>query len=295
MRDMLYEAVHWAPESPEPKPPRDELLAVPELARYLENWGRSGDAVAVALDEAGSRIGAAWYRLMPAEAPGYGFVDARTPEVAMAVAPRHRGRGVGEALLRSLMDTARSQSFGALCLSVQRTNPTAAKLYGRCGFQEVSRVGDDLTMKVNLTGDETGTRPKHSLTLTALEERLAICRLSSKAEVPAWATASPFFSISRTPDELSIVCKARQVPHGTQAERGWRALKLEGSFDLSLRGILASIIDPLAQAGIGIFAISTYDTDYVLLRDERLENATAVLTRHGHKVHLTSDKLTNVK
>jgi hypothetical protein len=132
-------------------------------------------------------------------------------------------------------------------------------------------------------------------TLTLLDGLLAICRLDPSDEVPTWVTASPFFSISRTLDELSIVCPEAQLPEGVRAERGWRALKLEGPFDLSLTGVLVSILAPLADAAIGIFALSTYDTDYVLVRSEKVENVAAILSRHGHRVRLTDDKLTSVK
>jgi len=119
--------------------------------------------------------------------------------------------------------------------------------------------------------------------------------LAPKAEVPLWANASAFLSVTRTPEELSVVCSETRVPGGAQAERGWLALKLEGPFDLSLTGILASVLDPLADAGIGIFALSTYDTDYVLVKQERIEQAIKVLTESGHQVQLTNDKLTIVK
>lgn len=125
---------------------------------------------------------------------------------------------------------------------------------------------------------------------------LAICRLSPAADVPAWATASsPFISISRTSDELSIVCPEEHVPLETKAERGWRALKLQGPFDLSMTGILASVLVPLAEARIPAFAISTYDTDYVLVQSRKVRAAATVLSRHDHDIALTNDKLTSVK
>jgi GNAT superfamily N-acetyltransferase len=151
LREMLYEAVHWAPENPAPKPPREELLADPGLSHYLDGWGREGDFSLIALDPAGDRkVGAAWYRLMPPEDPGYGFVDALTPEISLAVVPDRRGRGVGGTLLRALMDMARSEGFGALSLSVQRTNP-AARLYERHGFVGLFEVDDSWTMRAELT------------------------------------------------------------------------------------------------------------------------------------------------
>jgi GNAT superfamily N-acetyltransferase len=119
--DMLYEAACWRPGGP--KPPREEIFSVPELAHYVDGWGRPGDAAVIALDpHDGAKVGAAWYRLMPPEDPGYGFVDAVTPEISIAVVPDRRGTGVGEALLGALMETARSEGFGALSLSVEEDN-----------------------------------------------------------------------------------------------------------------------------------------------------------------------------
>jgi len=119
---------------------------------------------------------------------------------------------------------------------------------------------------------------------------LAVCRLDRGAEIPAWAVTSPFYSVTRTPavtrtpEELSVVCPERHVPSETKCERGWRALKLEGPFDLALTGILVSVAEPLAEAGVGVFAIATYDTDYVLVRESQLELAGFVLSERGHVV-----------
>jgi uncharacterized protein len=103
-------------------------------------------------------------------------------------------------------------------------------------------------------------------------------------DVPAWATGAPFFSVTRTQDELSVVCPEEVVPEGATRERGWCALKLEGPFDLSMVGILTSVASPLAEAGASIFAVSTYDTDYVLVREEQLDLAVDTLRASGHRV-----------
>lgn len=120
--------------------------------------------------------------------------------------------------------------------------------------------------------------------LTVLAERLLICRLDAGEEVPAWATGAPFFSVTRTRDELSVVCPEDVVPESVPCELGWRALKLEGPFDLSMVGILASVASPLAAAGASIFAVSTFDTDYVLVREEQLDLAVDTLRASGHRV-----------
>jgi uncharacterized protein len=115
-----------------------------------------------------------------------------------------------------------------------------------------------------------------------LVERLAVCRLASDASVPAWALQGVFFCVARVRDELSIVCQEDLLPHGEPAERGWVALKLEGPFPFTMTGVLATFIQPLAEAEIPIFAISTFDTDYVLIKREKLEQAVATLSVAGH-------------
>ena len=121
------------------------------------------------------------------------------------------------------------------------------------------------------------------LTLSVLPELLVICRLDRDAAVPEWVTCN-FVSITRTSDELSIVCAENDVPSGVKADRGWRALKIEGPLDLALTGVLASIAMPLAEAQINLFAISTFDTDYVLVKADRVADAIGVLRNAGHHV-----------
>lgn len=152
--EMLYEAVYREPGESGPKPPPYELLAEPGLRRYLEGWGREGDFAIVARDAGdGRKVGAAWYRLFPASDPGYGFVNAATPEIAIAVVPDRRGTGVGGNLLRALMDTARSNGFDAVSLSVQKINHAATRLYERNGFVRLRDDGDSWTMKAELHDD----------------------------------------------------------------------------------------------------------------------------------------------
>ncbi|MGF1611964.1 MAG: ACT domain-containing protein [Kiloniellales bacterium] len=116
------------------------------------------------------------------------------------------------------------------------------------------------------------------LTLCVLPDRLAVCRLVPDAALPPWlAWDGGLVSVTRTADELSIVCAEDRVPEAVQAERGWRALKVLGPLDFALTGILAGLAAPLAGAGISIFALSTYDTDYILVRAADLEQALIVL------------------
>jgi len=123
-----------------------------------------------------------------------------------------------------------------------------------------------------------------SLDLMLLPDRLAVCRLPARAALPAWAVSGGLLSVSWTHDETSIVCSQAAVPPQVQSETGWRALKVAGPLDFSLTGILLSIAQPLASVGISIFAVSTYDTDYVLLKEASLPEAIKALTTYGHRV-----------
>jgi len=121
--------------------------------------------------------------------------------------------------------------------------------------------------------------------LIVLAEKFAVVRLEPSDAIPAWATDAPIFSITRTPDELSIVCAASHVPTHVTAARGWRCLRVAGTLDFSLTGVLASIAGPLANARVSIFAISTYETDYILVPAPALPAAIAALTAAGHDVN----------
>jgi len=123
-----------------------------------------------------------------------------------------------------------------------------------------------------------------ALALTVLEERLSICRLDAGAKVPTSAIKASFFSVTRTQDELSVVCPEEDVPDGVSRERGWRALKLEGPLDLSMVGVLSSVAAPLTGAGTSIFAVSTFDTDHVLVRETQLDLAVGTLRENRHRV-----------
>lgn len=123
------------------------------------------------------------------------------------------------------------------------------------------------------------------LTLSVLPEEFGICRLETSAEIPAWATGHSFFSITRTLDELSIVCPTTAIPQAVPAERGWRCLKVHGPLDFGQTGILLSLGEPLAKAGISIFVVSTYDTDYLLVPESNFSEAIATLRLAGHSVN----------
>jgi uncharacterized protein len=124
------------------------------------------------------------------------------------------------------------------------------------------------------------------LTLIVLPDRYAICRLSPTERIPEWAAGDDFVSISRSRDELSIVCPEQNVPAGTNSAKGWRVLRCEGPLDYTLSGIMASLAEPLADAGVPIFPVATHDTDYVLIKEPQLEAAIHALTSYGHAVRV---------
>ena len=125
-------------------------------------------------------------------------------------------------------------------------------------------------------------------TLRLLAGELSIVRLPADAAIPVWfsGTAGPLTSITRTAHELSIVCPSAQVPPAVACEAAFRAFTVEGKLDFSAIGVLAGIVNPLADAGISLFSISTFDTDYILVRSPTLPAATAAL---GQRFKLIED------
>ena len=122
------------------------------------------------------------------------------------------------------------------------------------------------------------------LTMKLLKEKYGVCRLNKNELIPEWAQNSDFFSITKTCDELSIVCSQDAIPNDIKCEKDWRILKIEGPLDFSLVGILASISTILAQKGISIFAISTYDTDYIFVKNKDIDNAIESLIKERYEI-----------
>ena len=137
LRDMLVHAYYWRARVP------GSLVS-----RYVRGWGRPGDTAVIAL-EGGFPVGAAWFRLFPPAEPGYGFVDESTPELAIAVVPSKRGRGIGDELLQALLAKAKDAGYERLSLSVEPGNP-ARKLYERHGFEVVDEGDAAWTMVASL-------------------------------------------------------------------------------------------------------------------------------------------------
>jgi hypothetical protein len=128
---------------------------------------------------------------------------------------------------------------------------------------------------------ESATAPLTLLEVTGL---FAICKLPSGSVIPAWATEGDVFNVSRTADELSVVCRQEMVPEGTHCENGWRCVRVAGSMPFTQVGVLASLTSPMARAGVGVFAFSTFDTDYLLVKAGQFLEAVAALRAAGHRV-----------
>jgi len=120
--------------------------------------------------------------------------------------------------------------------------------------------------------------------LYALDDLYAVVRLDPDADIPPWARAGHFWSVTRSDSELSVVCPQEGVPTNASAERGWCALELAGPLDFSLTGVVSALVVPLAEAEVPIFVVSTFETDYLLVREHDLQRSVAALTSAGHSV-----------
>ena len=143
--------------------------------------------------------------------------------------------------------------------------------------------GPDTGRGCEAAGERAANKPFLNLKLTS--DRLAVCRLAPDEKIPQRAlTGVGFSSVTHTADELSLVCAESAVPQGIHCEPGWRLFKIEGPLDFALTGILAAVAQPLAEAGVSIFTISTYETDYVMVKDQDVEKAVLALAAAGHRV-----------
>lgn len=147
-----------------------------------------------------------------------------------------------------------------------------------------SRASLALYRRESVIGRFVPALPPAGLTIERWPGTYAACRLDRAAPVPHWAEGAELCSVTRTADELSIVCPDGAVPEDVVAERGWRCLRVAGPLDFGLTGIAVALTAPLAAAGISVLVIATYDTDYVLIRQAQLDRAIVALTSAGHRV-----------
>ena len=139
-------------------------------------------------------------------------------------------------------------------------------------------------------GENPQPRGRQQLKFRWLAGAYAIVRMDARAAVPDWATQGVFSSVTRTADELSIVCPADNLPAHLSSESHWICFKLEGPFPFSQIGVLLCFIEPLSHSGVPIFSISTYNTDYVLVQEEFMSVARQALATAGHALISDDDE-----
>jgi hypothetical protein len=207
----------------------------------------------------------------------------------MFVDARYRGAaGTGALLLGAALDHAAGSAVDEIYLGTIDRMKAAARFYEKHGFVAVDK--DELPSNFPIMAVDNRfyryslRRAAQRLRLVPLSGRFAICRLEARAPLPAWASDNAFSSVTRTAGELSIVCPEAEVPADVDATRDWRALAVQGPLDFSLVGVLASLVEPLARRRISVFCMSTFETDYLLVRDADFASACAVLQAAGHQL-----------
>ena len=185
---------------------------------------------------------------------------------------------------RSLGSRGEDPKAGARFLVVDRwTSEQACAAFLAANALEYERQSRDtapLYRRETRIGVFAPAGPAVSVELDVLPGVFAVCRLDPGADTP-----KEFWSVTRTADELSVICAEEAVPEGARAERGWRALRVAGLLDFALTGVAAALTAPLAAAGISVLPVATFDTDYLFVREESLARALLALTAAGHTVH----------
>jgi hypothetical protein len=164
-------------------------------------------------------------------------------------------------------------------------NAVSHEAHKGLGFEETNRL---VHFRKRL-GSAAGEVPERTLAprglrLLVMDGSFAVCKLARGSPIPPWATSGDLFSIARTADELSVVCSQEAVPTGVVCERDWRCLRVAGSMPFTLVGVLASLTTAVAKAGVGVFAFSTFDTDYLLVKAGDMQKAVVALRAAGHVV-----------
>jgi aminoglycoside 6'-N-acetyltransferase I len=201
------------------------------------------------------------------------------------VDPDVRRQGVGRALVEAAEAWAVSRGCREMASDAHLENAVSIAAHRALGFKDEAPVVRFRKWLSSTAGvGEAGVRNDHKLSLVPLGGAYAVCRLDADAPLPVWVAGGSFVSITRTADELSVVRREEAVPDGVRCERGWKCLRVAGTLSFSLVGVLASLVGPLAQAGVGVFAVSTFDTDFLLVKRADFERAVDVLRRAGHAV-----------
>jgi aminoglycoside 6'-N-acetyltransferase I len=272
MRRLLW------PDCPEP----DHRA---ETEAYLRGPDR---AVFVAEREGGGLGGFVEAGLRPA-ADGYGPGPVGYVEGWYVDADLRR-RGVGRQLLRAAEDWARGRGCTEMASDADIDNTVSRAAHARLGYDEVDRLAHFRkplgvgSPGRGVAGPLCPVPPPRTFDLVLLIRTFTVCRLGPDEPFPDWASSGAFACLTRTPDELSVVCPEDVIPEGVRCERDWRCLRVAGTLDFALVGVLASLLQPLAGAGVAVFVLSTFDTDYLLVREADLGRAVVVLREAGHTV-----------
>jgi len=128
------------------------------------------------------------------------------------------------------------------------------------------------------------TNLEQNVIFRVLEERYCVAKLPSDAPIPGPPDKATFWSLTIADEEISVVCPESEAPPGAEVERNWRCLKVQGPLEFSLKGVLVSLLAPLAEANVAVFATSTYDTDYILVKQYHLASALQALEAAGHRL-----------
>ena len=199
------------------------------------------------------------------------------------VDPDMRRQGIGRRLVETAERWAAVQGCKEMASDAHLANTVSHEAHRALGFEEGNLLVHFRKALVAAREEAAGfsfVMPR--LRLLGIQGTFAVCKLPAGSPIPSWATTGDLYSVSRTADELSVVCRERIVPEGVVCERDWRCLRVAGAMPFSVVGVLASLTTPLAEAGISVFAVSTFDTDYLLVKADDFEAAVDALRRQGH-------------
>lgn len=199
------------------------------------------------------------------------------------VAPDVRQHGIGKRLVEAAERWAVAYGCPEIASDAQLDNAVSHSAHAVIGFSESGRL---VHFRKSLAGSPLLSTTTPRLTLLRVPGSFGVCKLDANASIPAWAIGGKPFSVTRTADELSIVCPQEFVPEVVMCERDWHCLRVAGTMPFTLVGVLAALTTPVARAGVGIFAISTFDTDYLFVKANDMVTAIAALTAAGHNVNV---------
>lgn len=198
------------------------------------------------------------------------------------VDPDIRRQGIGRRLVEAAERWAAMHGCREMASDARLDNAVSHAAHAALAFEEIGRL---VHFRKSLPDRESAAAPHPPrLELLHVAGSFAVCKLDADAALPAWATVAEPFSVTRTADELSVTCRQEFVPAGVVCERDWRCLRVAGTMPFTQVGVLAALTAPVARAGVGIFAISTFDTDYLFVKAGDTSAAVAALRTAGHTV-----------